>query len=51
VDAQIGRAGTTQRLTTIRERLKMSATEFGGATNGMDTYLDNAAPFQKTINL
>ena len=50
VDAQIGRAGTTQRLTTIKERLKMSATEFGGATNGMDTYFDNAAPFQKTIN-
>jgi hypothetical protein len=50
VDAQIDHAGTTQRLTTIKERLKMGASEFGGATNGMDTYLDNAAPFQKTIN-
>ena len=50
VDAQIDHAGTQQRLTTIKERLKMGASEFGGATNGMDTYLDNAAPFQKTIN-
>ncbi len=50
VDAQIDHAGTPQRLTTIKERLKMGASEFGGATNGMDTYLDNAAPFQKTLN-
>jgi len=50
VDAQIDHAGTPQRFTTIKERLKMGASETGGATNGMDTYLDNAAPFQKTIN-
>jgi hypothetical protein len=50
VDAQIDHAGKQQRLTTIKERLKMGASEFGGATNGMDTYLDNAAPFQKTLN-
>jgi hypothetical protein len=50
VDAEIDHAGTPQRLTTIKERLKMGASEFGGATNGMDTYLDNAAPFQKTLN-
>jgi hypothetical protein len=50
VDVQIDHAGTPQRLTTIKERLKMGATEFGGATNGMDTYFDNAAPFQKTLN-
>jgi hypothetical protein len=50
VDAQIDHAGTPQRLTTIKERLKMGASEFGGATNGMDTFLDNAAPFQKTLN-
>lgn len=50
VDAQIDRAGTPQRFTTIRERLKMGASEFGGATNGMDTYLDNGAPFQKALN-
>ena len=50
VDAQIDRGGTQQRITTIKERIKMAASETGGATNGMDTYLDNAAPFQKTIN-
>jgi hypothetical protein len=50
VDAQIDRGGTPQRITTIKERIKMAASETGGATNGMDTYIDNAAPFQKTIN-
>ena len=50
VDAQIDRAGTLQRFTTNRERLKMGATETGGATNGMDTYLDNGAAFQKALN-
>jgi hypothetical protein len=50
VDMQIDRAGTEQRITTIRERVKMSASETGGVTNGMDTYLDNGAPFQKTLN-
>lgn len=50
VDAQIDRAGTPQRFTTIKERVKMGATETGGATTGMDTYFDNAAPFQKTLN-
>jgi hypothetical protein len=50
VDAQIDRAGTPQLLTTMKERLKMGASEFGGVTNGMDTYIDNAAPFQKTLN-
>jgi hypothetical protein len=50
VDAQMDHAGKQQRLITIKERLKMGASEFGGATNGMDTYLDNAAPFQKTLN-
>ena len=50
VDAQIDHAGTPQRLTTIKERLKMGASEFGGATNGMDTYLDNASSIQKQLN-
>lgn len=50
VDAQIDRGGTPQRITTVKERIKMGASETGGATNGMDTYLDNATPFQKTIN-
>jgi len=50
IDAQIDRVGTPQRITTIKERVKMGASETGGATNGMDTYLDNGAPFQKTLN-
>jgi len=50
VDAQINHAGTVQHFTTVKERLKMGATETGGATNGMDTYLDNAGSFQKTLN-
>jgi len=50
IDAQIDHAGTTQHLTTVKERVKMGASETGGVTNGMDTYLDNAAPFQKTLN-
>ncbi len=28
----------------------MGASEFGGVTNGMDTYIDNGAPFQKSLN-
>jgi hypothetical protein len=49
IDAEIDRAGTVQHFTTTRERVKMGATETGGATNGMDTYLDNGAPLQKTM--
>jgi hypothetical protein len=50
IDAEIDRGGTPQHLTTVRERLKMGASEFGGVTNGMDTYIDNSAPFQKALN-
>ncbi|MFZ3264402.1 MAG: hypothetical protein WA172_10415 [Terriglobales bacterium] len=50
VDAQIDRGGTLQRFTTIKERVKMAASETGGVTTGMDTYLDNGAHFQKTLN-
>ena len=50
VDVQIDHGGTQQRITTLKERLKMGASETGGATSGMDTYLDNGAPFQKTLN-
>ncbi len=48
VDAQIDRAGAPQRITTIRERLKMTSNG-SSVTNGMDTYLDNGAPLQKTM--
>ena len=50
IDAQIDRGPNAQHITTLKERLKMGASEFGGVTNGMDTYIDNAAPFQKTLN-
>ena len=44
VDAQIDHAGTAQHFTTIKERIKTNA------TSGMDTYIDNGAPYQKTLN-
>lgn len=50
VDAQIDHAGAAQHFTTIKERVKMGATETGGFTTGMDTYLDNGASLQKTLN-
>jgi hypothetical protein len=44
VDAQIDRSTTTQHFTTIKERVKTTA------ASGMDTYLDNGAAYQKTLN-
>jgi hypothetical protein len=44
IDAQIDHGGTAQHFTTIKERVKTSA------TSGMDTYIDNGAPYQKTLN-
>jgi hypothetical protein len=48
LDAQIERAGTLQRITTVKERLKMVGNE-NNASNGMDTYLDNGGQLQKTM--
>lgn len=44
VDAQIDRAGAPQHFTIIKERVKTTA------QTGMDDYLDNGTPFQKTLN-
>jgi hypothetical protein len=44
IDAQIDHAGAPQHFTTTKERVKTRA------IGGMDTYLDNGAPFQKTLN-
>jgi hypothetical protein len=44
IDAQIDHSGTAQHFTTIKERLKTNA------TSGMDKYIDNGAPYQKTLN-
>jgi hypothetical protein len=52
LDLQIDRAGTPQRFTTLRERVKTGAVSSMTAapSNGMDTYLDNGTPFKKTLN-
>jgi hypothetical protein len=44
IDAQINHSGTEQHFTTIKERLKTNA------TSGMDKFIDNGAPYQKTLN-
>ena len=44
IDAQIDHAGTAQHFTTIKERIKTNA------TSGMDSYIDNGAPYQKALN-
>jgi hypothetical protein len=44
IDGQIDRDGKVQHFTTIRERIKTTA------TTGMDGYADNGAAYQKTLN-
>jgi hypothetical protein len=44
IDAQIDRSNTPQHFTIIKERVKTTA------ATGIDDYLDNGAPFQKTLN-
>jgi len=43
LDAQIDHAGTEQHFTMVKQRVKTTA------TSGMDTYVDNGAPYQKTL--
>ena len=52
LDLQIDRAGTPQRFTTIRERVKTGGSDSMTASpsTGMDTYLDNGAPYKKTLS-
>jgi hypothetical protein len=51
VDAQIDRAGGGQHFTTVRERVKTGASSVSsGPSTGMDTYLDNGAPYKKTLS-
>lgn len=51
LDAQIDRDGTAQRFTTVKERVKTGAliSATSGPSTGMDTYLDNAEPYKKTL--
>ena len=51
LDLQIDRAGTPQRFSTVKERVKTgsSTSMTASPSTGMDTYLDNGAPFNKTL--
>ena len=52
LDAQIDHAGTTQRFTTVRERVKTGAliSATSGPSTGMDAYLDNGEPYKKVLS-
>jgi len=51
LDAQIDRGGSAQHFTTVRERVKTGAASISsGPSSGMDTYLDNGAPYRKTLS-
>lgn len=53
LDVQIDRAGTLQRFTMVKERVKTgatSSTSSSASLSGMDTYLDNGAPYKKTLS-
>ncbi len=52
LDAQINHAGTIQQFTTVKERVKTGAliSATSGPSTGMDTYLDNGAPYKKTLS-
>jgi hypothetical protein len=52
LDAQIGHGEAVQRFTFLKERVKTGAliSATSGASTGMDTYLDNGAPYKKTLN-
>jgi len=50
LDAQIDRGGSGQHFTTVRERVKTGAQSISsGPSTGMDIYLDNGAPYKKTL--
>jgi hypothetical protein len=52
LDAQIDHGGTTQHFTTVKERVKTGAliSATSGPSTGMDAYLDNGAPYKKTLS-
>jgi len=52
LDAQIDHGGTTQRFTTVKERVKTGAliSATSGPSTGMDTYLDNGAQYKKVLD-
>ena len=52
LDAQINHGGTLQRFTTVKERVKTGAlvSATSGPSAGLDTFLDNGAPYKKTLS-
>ena len=54
LDIRINRDGVMQRLIATKERFKVQGTGTAGASTGastgMDKFLDNAAPYRKTLN-
>jgi len=51
LDAQIDHGGTSQRFTTVKERVKTGAliSATSGPSTGMDVYLNNGEPYKKTL--
>jgi len=54
LDVQIARAGTFQQFTVMKERVKTGLNSSGvsssSSLSGVDTFLDNGAPYRKTLN-
>ncbi len=53
LDVQVDRGAIPQQFTFMKERVKTGAprlaTSTGAALSGIDTYLDNGAPYKKTV--
>ncbi len=51
LDAQINHAGTVQRFTTVKERVKTNGQGLvsSAPSNGADSFLDNGVPYKKTL--
>lgn len=53
LDVQIARAETVQQFTMMKERVKAglgSGVSSSASLSGIDTFLDNGAPYRKTLN-
>lgn len=52
LDVQVNRGATLQQFAFMKERVKTGATVTGnasGSMSGMDVFLDNGAPYKKTV--
>jgi len=51
MNLEITRAGMQQTFATVQERVMTGGTSItSGPANGLDTFLDNGAPYKKTLN-